>query len=243
MHGGTLGPFAHTFVLNTPARDNIGDPPINTWVYTNDDPNTKWLGYQCRVVESLCAAVYRTYSTTQSTNTAQDVYTLALSIAMNWLNWLNAYWPNLNGISYNDPVLGTILLKGMPTEYPDPTVSAPTTSYDEPHGPALILRACMWLKLINIDSATNSLCDALMLRCWQYMETLWQTSGDMQYTWSPIPSQHNWYGFWHAEIITTISRLATVGASILPSGIDLATLRQRLVLTEGWLATAGVVNT
>lgn len=242
VHGGQLGPFAHTFVLNTPARFNIGSPPINTWVYTNDDPNTQWIGYQCRPVEALCNAAYQTYSTTQSTNQAQDVYNMCLSIATTWLTWLNNYWPNLDGIAYDDPVLGNITLKGMPTNYPDPTISAPTTTYDEPHGPSLILRACMWLKLINVNSTTNTLCDALMTRCWDYMETQYQLTGDMQYTWSPIPSEHNWYGFWHGEIITTIARLATVGSSILPAGIPLATLQLRLNQTESWLLNTGVVT-
>ena len=47
--------------------------------------------------------------------------------------------------------------------------------------------------------------DALMQRCWDYIESLWVKKGPMRYTWSPNPDTGEWFGFWHFEIVTSIS--------------------------------------
>lgn len=218
------GPFAHTFVLNTPARYNIGGPAPHTWVYTNDDPNTRWAGYQVRVVESLAEVVKRT----AGLEYAEDAFTLAKTQAVNWLVWLNAAWPNLSGSPY----------KGMPTDFP--AVGAPQTNYEEVHSPAIIIRACVYMKLGTTDQ--NALCDAVMQRCWDYLELFWNTTGEMAYTWSPLPADRWWYGFWHAEIIWTLSLLLGEGSTVVPAGIPLATVRARLLQTQQWLDTKGVLD-
>ncbi len=234
--GGPLGPFAHTFVVNTPDRINLGNPQPNTWVYTNDDPNTRWIGYQCRVVESLANLVLLAHSTASFS----DVTAIAKTLVVNFLTWLNVAWPDLTGVSYTDPVTGVAkTIHGMPTEFDDPaTMVAPVTAYEEPHGPCLIMRACIHLKLV--DSTNDVLCDALITRCWNYMETQFVTAaGEMQYTWSPDPTALQWYGFWHGEIITTICvALANPGA--LPVGFPASTAKLRLVQTQAWLAATGV---
>lgn len=218
------GPFAHTFVLNTPARFNIGGPAPHTWVYTNDDPNTRWAGYQVRVVESLADIVRKT----AGVEYAEDAHVLAKTQAVNWLNWLNTAWPDLSGSPY----------KGLPTDYP--AVGAPQTNYEELHSPALILRACLFLKMGAPDQ--TALCDALMKRCWDYMELFWNTSGEMAYTWSPRPADRWWYGFWHAEIIWTLAVMLNEARSAVVSTIPLETVRERLLLTSQWLDTTGVLD-
>ncbi len=232
--GGQQGPFGHTFVLNTPARMSLGWPTPHTWVYINDDPNTRWLGYQCRVVESLACLV----DLTRADAAFEDARTLALSMTLAWLTRLNDLWPNLDGkaVIIND--VQTILY-GMPTDWPDPRISPPQTLYEEPHGPSLILRACFWLKASGLlDGAQTTLVDTLGQRCWDYMETRYRQGPQdtMRGTWAIWEGVEDevWYGFWHFEIIATIAFLALNPAAI-PGTIDPALLRQRLVETQAWL--------
>lgn len=223
IDGGQFGPFAHTFVLNTPARMSLGNPTPHTWVYTNDDPNTRWAGYQARVVESLARLTWISRFGA-GWKTCRD---MAGQMASDWLTWLNGYWPDLSGT-----------IRGMPTDFPDPRVSPPQTLYEEPHSPAIILRACIWMKMSGYGNA--SVLDALIMRCWDYIESCWVTQGPMRYTWSPIPDAGEWFGFWHFEIITSISVMLDEGKAVRPPAITDAVLRERLRLTAQWLQETGV---
>ena len=228
--GGADGPFAHTFVMNTPARISIGNPTPHTWVYTNDDPNTRWIGYQVRVIDSLSRLVYLS----RQNDGYKTVNGLSLSIAMKFINRLNALWPNLNGV-----IVEGVLIRGMPTDFDDPVKGAPQTLYEEPHAATLILRACMWLKLSGISGGLSSeqlaTVNTVGKRCWDYLEIRYRnTAGDaMRYTWAN--DNQNWYGFWHFEIIATIAYMLQHQSGI-PDGVNTAILRQRLVETKIWLA-------
>lgn len=218
--GGAAGPFAHTFVMNTPARISIGNPTPHTWVYTNDDPNTRWVGYQTRVVESLAKLAWLSRSA-PAWGTARG---LALDMAMSWIERINVVWPNLDGT-----------IAGMPTDWDDPRKGAPQTLYEEPHAPALILRACLWLKLSGLLSSEQlATVEAVGGRCWTYIERRWRTgqSDAMRHTWAN--DNQEWFGFWQFEIIATISYLLKYPAGI-PGNISTTTLRERLVQTKGWL--------
>lgn len=224
--GGPSGIFAHTFVMNTPARISIGSPTPHTWVYTNDDPNTRWVGYQVRVVESLSRLVY----ISRLNAGYADVNSLSLTTAMKFINCLNALWPNLNGV-----VNGGIRIYGMPTDFDDPAKGAPQTNYEEPHAAALILRACLWLKLSGkLDGTQLATVNAMGKRCWDYIELRYRKSStdSMRYTWSN--DNETWYGFWHFEIVATFAYLLK-NATGIPDGVDAALLRQRLVETKSWL--------
>lgn len=223
IDGGQFGPFAHTFVLNTPARMSLGNPTPNTWVYTNDDPNTRWAGYQARVVESLARLTWITRFGA-GWKTSRD---MAGQMAVDWLNWLNSFWPDLSGA-----------IRGMPTDFPDPRISEPQTLYEEPHSPAIVMRACIWMKLSGYGDP--AVMDALITRCWTYIESLWITQGPMRYTWSPNPDAGEWFGFWHFEIVTSISVMLDEGKAVRPAGITEAVLRERLRLTQQWLRETGV---
>lgn len=226
--GGPNGFFAHTFVLNTPARASLGNPTPHTWVYVNDDPNTRWVGYQTRIVESLAELLLLAkdspgFATCRS---------MALSMAEAWLTRLNVLWPNLNG-----KLVGGVRIYGMPTDYPDPRISAPLTLYEEPHAAAHILRACLTLKKAGFGN--TALHNALISRCWNYMEMLWRTEGEMRFTWSPDPAKKQWYGFWHGDIITALS-LMMENPSLLPGDVPVAIVTQRLVETREWIENWGV---
>lgn len=234
--GGPLGPFAHTFVINTPDRINIGSPTPSSWVYTNDDPNTRWIGYQCRVVESLAKLVLLT----NGTATFLDVQAMAKTLVVNWLTWLNTAWPDNLGKSVTVAGVPTTIF-GMPSEYDNPaTMPDPATDAEDPHAAMLIFRACIWIK--SVGSTNDTLCNALMVRAWIYLEQLWARNtgpGELQFTWSPDPTALQWYGFWHGEIITTLCEMLA-NPSLIPGTIPLATVRLRLVQTQGWLAATGV---
>lgn len=218
--GGADGPFAHTFVMNTPARMSIGNPTPHTWVYTNDDPSTRWVGYQTRVVESMSKLAWLSRSS-PSWGSARG---LALDMAVGWIERINVIWPNLNGT-----------IAGMPTDWDDPRKGAPQTLYEEPHAPALILRACLWLKLSGLlSSGQLATVETVGQRCWAYMESRWRTgqTDAMRHTWAN--DNQEWFGFWQFEIIATIGYLLKYPAGI-PGTISTTTLRERLVQTQGWL--------
>lgn len=226
--GGPSGFFAHTFVLNTPARASLGNPRPHSWVYVNDDPNTRWVGYQTRIVESLAELMLLTSGHAGFA----ECRSLALSMADAWLTRLNVLWPDLNG-----KVVNGVRIYGMPTDFPDPRISAPQTLYEEPHAVAHIMRACLTLRKAGVGNA--ALHNALITRCWNYLEMLWRTSGEMRYTWSPDPAKKQWYGFWHGDILTLLS-LMLDNSTPLPAGISRNTVSERLVLTREWIETWGV---
>lgn len=231
---GYAGPFAHTFVLNTPARQTIGNPTPHTWVYTNDDPNTRWLGYQVRVVESLAKLIWLARSDAGWTTAVS----LSLDMAITWLTRLNVDWPNLNGKDYTDPVLGAIKIYGMPTDYDQPTGAGVSTKYEEPHAASLVLRACIWLLISGkLNAGQITLVQTLAKRCWDYIEMRWRADEDdsMRYTWANRSSEtrEQYYGFWHFEIITTICHLLE-NPTTIPTGATVAILRDRLVKAQIW---------
>lgn len=224
--GGASGIFAHTFVMNTPARMSIGNPTPHTWVYTNDDPNTRWVGYQVRVVDSLARLAYLS----RSSDGYADVNALAVTMSMKFINCINTLWANLNGV-----LVSGVRIYGMPTDYDDPAGGAPKTNYEEPHAAALLLRACMWLKLSGkLNSGQLDAVNALGKRCFDYIELRYRKSqlDPMRFTWAN--DDQVWYGFWHFEIIATFAYLLKNPTGI-PSGINTAVLRQRLVETQSWL--------
>jgi hypothetical protein len=234
--GGPDGPFAHTFVLNTAARMSIGNPTPHTWVYTNDDPNTRWCGYTARVIDSLGKIVFLT----KSDPGFKTVRELAQSIALRFLVRLNVLWPDLNGKEIvNNEV--TVRVYGSPTDYPDPAVSPPVTLYEEPHVVALFLRGCIWLKASGLLTAAQLVTvNAIGKRCLDYLELRWtDTPGSiMRYSWAnfdPVTNAPQYYGFWAFEILSTLCYMIK-NPSGAPEGADLDRAREWVRLHQNWLA-------
>lgn len=56
---GTLGPFYPVFIRNLPENLVWGTP--GTWIYTGDDSNTHWGGFQYRAFNALCEVYFKKY--------------------------------------------------------------------------------------------------------------------------------------------------------------------------------------
>lgn len=92
--GGTLGPFAHTYTMNTYDRLLFDDTAHSQWVYENVRPYTQWGGFQYRIAEGLA----QTIEAVGTTAVYADSKTLAVTLLTNFMSWLNTAWPNLDGI-------------------------------------------------------------------------------------------------------------------------------------------------
>lgn len=226
--GGTLGPFAHTFVQNVRSRVDIGNPQPHGWVYTSAYDDSDLGGYQSRVVESMASLVDLSHNDARY----MDATNRALNLTQNWLTWVNTAWPNLNGKQ-----VGEKIIYGIPNIFPNPSEGNPYADTENPHCAALIMRTCLWLeKSGKGDSVLNR---SLITRCWQYLELMWQTEGEMASTWSKGQEGFNWPSHWHGEIITSLSLLLKY-ESFVPPIVDLEVVRRRLVQTSDWLVRAGV---
>lgn len=167
----------------------------------------------------------RLIAMTKGNNAAQDVRALARTVAKAWLNWLAVAWANIDGMPW----------RGPPTDFPGD--KAASASYEDPQIAAIALRALLWLR---IDGDTTPVLDGLATRCWNYLEYLWNTTGRMSYTWSAIPSQLNWFGEWHGEIIETLSVIVRDAKAVLPSTMSRDVALDRLTTTYNWLSKWGI---
>jgi len=91
--GGDLGPFAHTYTMNTYDRLLFKDEAHSKWVYENFRPYTQWGGFQYRIAEGLAQAIELMGATT----TYADSKALAITLLTGFTTWLNVAWPNLTG--------------------------------------------------------------------------------------------------------------------------------------------------
>ncbi|MDO8972098.1 MAG: phage tail protein, partial [Saprospiraceae bacterium] len=106
--------------------------------------------------------------------------------------------------------------------------------YNEPHTAALTLRAAAWYRL---GGGNTALADAIVARCWAYMENIHVSTGEMAGTWSPNPGAQEWWGFWGAEIVTTLSLLLTEHNAVrAANGISTVTINERIAGYKVWLA-------
>jgi hypothetical protein len=180
--------------------------------------------FQARVVESLARLVFE-----QSGGGYADVRASAVTIAMNWIDWLNTAWPNLSG----SPIAGP------PTNFPAPGVSAPTRTREDPRIAALVLRACMWLRGSDALSAGQLVTvGAVAARCWAYLELRFRMppGNAMRFTWSATTGGNAefYYGPWQFEIVATLGYLL-LHFEHAPTAIPKARLKQRLAQTRWWV--------
>lgn len=184
--GGTLrGPFAPVFFFNR--ADAVQYGPSDTFGWEGPDPNTKWAGYQYRPLVELAKSTWVLN---------EPARTMAAQCVTDFHDFLadDAVW-----------VPG----EAAPSDYP-PDAPLGQPLYKEPHFAALILRS-----IIYYDQHVRPAGDAdgpmrandahVMDKCITLMTSMWQTTGVMRGTFSGSPETHEWYGFHHAEILTTLA--------------------------------------
>jgi hypothetical protein len=98
---------------------------------------------------------------------------------------------------------------GPPTDFPR---GAAETNYPEPHMTALIMRSVIELDAIlrpagNTTGVMQIEHRALMSKCMALLEAMWIEEGVMAGTFSNNSAAHEWYGFWHGEILDTLSQV------------------------------------
>ena len=219
---GQLGPFAHCYVWPRADSTELGTP--GTWVYTWYDPNSRWGGYQYRPLKSVARFLWAT--------SGDAAYAAARAIAetvlSDYLTWLDATgWPSLTGA-----------VAGPPTDFPGD--AAPARNYEEPHFAALILRAATYALMANALQAlpANIVTRATSLasRAFAYLDGKYRASGPLAGTWSPDGT--SWFGFWNAEIVSTLSLLLLDGDSVRAAiGVPPATIAAQLAGNDAWLST------
>ena len=218
------GPFAPVYIFDRPDAVQYGTPDTFTW--EGPDPNTRWAGYQYRPIIELVES-----ATGLSPNSPLRID--AFAVAGNFLDWLAADWPwlpfwatwvDVHSKTIEDalggfaapppaPVFPALLPFGPPTDYPR---GAAEINYPEPHLAALILRAVvLWDEILrpngDADGAMLVPRRALIHKCMAVLSVLWKTEGQMAGTFSPDPAKHEWYGFWHGEILDTLGIVVTWG--------------------------------
>ncbi len=220
--GKPRGPFAPVFYF--PRDDAVQYGAKNTFGWNGPDPNTVWGGYQYRPLAEAAETVWiDTVGTT--------AYNLGAQIATDFISYLasESIWPSA-------PV------QGPPTEFP---MSGSWRGYDEPHMACLIWRAVIkmdWKRRITAGEYSGMLAThtAITNKTVALLDHLWVTTGIMAGTFSNNPAGHEWYGFWHGEILSTLA-LAKQWAQ-LPQ-VNNPTLAQKCTLWMAGLVQWSTTNT
>jgi hypothetical protein len=184
MTGQGTGPFAPVYIPDR--KDSVTYGSGDTWTWSGPDPNTKWGGYQYRPLKELA---YLILACTGS----ESYYSLAVSITNNFLSWLDSHWTS----------------GGPPTDYVE---GAAQTNGDEPHFAAQILHTALLMDTAvrpngNASGTINSTYSSLITKAFNYLGTLYRTSGTMAGTFSPDVANLLWFGFWHGEIMRALAYL------------------------------------
>lgn len=185
-NGGLKGPFAPVFYFNRSDAVQYGTP--DTFGWAGPDENTKWGGYQYRPLVELAKATWVL---------EEPAATKAGEIVTTFLDFLAdpAVWPPGGG---------------PPSDYPEGVPNG-EVNYNEPHFTALIMRAVIYYDkklrpLGNADGPMTATHRTVMDKGMQLLNLMWQSTGVMKGTFSGQPEIHEWYGFHHAEILTTFAQ-------------------------------------
>lgn len=145
------------------------------------------------VVEAFAVAINRA--------SAHD-YTAADTVVPMLPSWNTSDYPYLPTATFPARVP-----LGPPTDFPKGPAEI---NYPEPHLAALILRSVVMLDTLerpagNSTGVMRVELRALVNKCMAVLEALWKTQGVMAGTFSPNNDAHEWYGFWHGEILDTLA--------------------------------------
>lgn len=104
---------------------------------------------------------------------------------------------------------------GPPTDYPKGPAEI---NYPEPHMAALILRSVIEMDMLfrpQGDQTGPMQIEhrAVISKCMGLLDALWIEDGIMGGTFSPNEPAHEWYGFWHGEILDSLALAYSWGLS------------------------------
>lgn len=124
---------------------------------------------------------------------------------------------------------------GPPTDFPKGPAEI---NYPEPHMAALIMRSVIQLDQIlrpNGDASGQMQIEhrAVISKCMAVLDALWIEDGVMGGTFSQNPAGHEWYGFWHGEILDTLALAYTWGRSANVNRISIS--NQAKIWIDGML--------
>jgi hypothetical protein len=189
-----VGPFAPVYYFDKP--DSVQYGPVNTFGWTGPDPNTEWVGYEVRPLAELAELVAACTGT-------ESYYALAVTVTNNFLTWLDANWPTAT------------VTAGPPSIFPQ---TGAQVTYPEPHAVSLIVRAALKMDQAtrpngNASGEMNATYASLLSKAVTFWSYWYQTTGVMAGTFCYDLVGLTWYGFWHGEILRTLSNLYTWASS------------------------------
>jgi hypothetical protein len=170
-----------------------GNGQINVFVFNGPDPNTRWGPYTYRAMEALA----RYLLINPSDLTARGILTA-------FFRFILQYYKSAG----SNRAITDI-----------PPVVNPQVNYREPHAGALICRAALYANVAGLEPAVTF---ELMQRTLADMDEQFVGSGVMAGSWSASQptftyagtEYREYFGFWQAEIIITLSQLLLYQAQI-----------------------------
>lgn len=169
------------------------DGQLNVFTFSGPDPNTRWGPYTYRAFEALARYLLANPSDQQ----ARGVLTAFFRFILNFYK-----------ASGSNRAITDI-----------PPVVNPQVNYREPHASALICRAALYANVAGLEPATTY---ELIQRTLQDMNEQFISTGVMSGSWAAGQPEftHNtevlrqYYGFWHSELVITISQLLILQSAI-----------------------------
>ena len=169
------------------------DGQINVFTFSGPDPNTRWSPYTYRAFEALA----RYLLANPSDQTARGILTAFFRFILNFYK-----------SSGSNRAITDI-----------PPVVNPQVNYREPHASALICRAALYANVAGLEPATTY---ELIQRTLADMDEQFISTGVMSGSWAAGQpafahagvTYREYFAFWTAEIIITISQLLILQSAI-----------------------------
>lgn len=221
--GKMRGPFAPVYYFDRDDAIQYGTP--GTFGWNGPDPNTKWGGYQYRPLAEVAESFYGATLGTTYSNACLNLVTDFLQYLSADRNWIPYSPPMVTGLTsivrksallmYDTDEQAAADVDALPYHQDGPPTDYPQTgsevNYNEPHMVALILRAFIFrdTKLRPNGGSWDSWEHDLFTKCYGLLKTMYVETGVMAGTFSNDPANREWYGFWHGEILSTLTQLLT----------------------------------
>lgn len=211
------GPFVPIFY---PEREDVVSyGPKDTFGYNGPDAFGTSVTYQLRPVAETAELI-------SICNGSEQYFANAESVVNTSLGWFDNNWPS------------TAIPAGPPTLF---VATGPTVTYPDPQAVALLLRSLLFMDGVtrpngNASGQMNATYASLLSKAMTFYGHWFQTSGPMAGTFCNDGS--TWFGFWHGELLRSLSQLFTWASSAKIN--DPAVAAQALVWIDGLINFANL---